>query len=66
MNIWSVTADVDECDNHNAGCDHLCVNEQGSYHCECHDGYSVALDAHSCLGKSINDSVNFTHSLSEM
>ena len=42
--------DIDECANQNDGCDHLCVNEPGSYHCQCRDGYSLGLDVHTCIG----------------
>ena len=30
-------------------CDQLCVNDIGSYHCECHTGYIRANN--SCVGK---------------
>ena len=30
--------DVDECSIDNGGCDDLCVNEDGSFHCECPSG----------------------------
>ena len=47
--------DIDECANENAECNHLCINEYGSYHCQCRDGYTLALDAHSCFGKAITN-----------
>ena len=50
-----IYSDIDECANENAGCNHLCINEYGSYHCQCRDGYTLALDAHSCFGKAITN-----------
>ena len=47
------TTDIDECTDENAGCDHLCINEYGSYHCQCRDGYTLGPDDHSCFGKRI-------------
>ena len=41
--------DVDECAE-SPGCDHTCSNDQGSYHCVCDTGYSLASDKHTCIG----------------
>ena len=30
--------DVNECAVDNGGCEHVCINNDGSYSCECHDG----------------------------
>ena len=46
--------DIDECANENAECNHLCINEYGSYHCQCHNGYTL-IDAHSCFGEAISN-----------
>ena len=53
--ICLFATDIDECANENAECNHLCINEYGSYHCQCRDGYTLALDAHSCFGKAITN-----------
>ena len=34
------------------GCQHTCVNEQGSYRCECAVGFTLAGDEHTC---TLND-----------
>ena len=34
-------ADVDECLNQNGFCEQTCVNQPGSYHCECEEGYQL-------------------------
>ena len=33
--------DVDECAEKKADCNQICVNSMGSYHCQCHEGYSL-------------------------
>ncbi|XP_062383392.1 growth arrest-specific protein 6 [Sardina pilchardus] len=40
--------DVDECSERNGGCDHVCRNTQGSYHCYCHQGYAL-VGHHNCV-----------------
>ncbi len=45
-------SDTNECATiDNAGCDQTCVNEIGSYHCECEVGYTLNSDDHLCDGK---------------
>ena len=43
--------DIDECQNENTDCQNFahCINSQGSYNCECNDGYK--LEGQSCIGK---------------
>jgi len=41
-------ADVDECRDSHGGCEHECVNSQGSYQCVCHEGYSLRPDRRTC------------------
>ncbi|KAJ8780647.1 hypothetical protein J1605_000690 [Eschrichtius robustus] len=43
--------DVDECQVHNGGCQHRCVNTPGSYLCECKPGFRLHADGRTCLGK---------------
>ncbi|XP_003384557.1 PREDICTED: mucin-like protein [Amphimedon queenslandica] len=38
--------DVDECVNGTNLCEQRCVNTEGSYHCECWDGYRRINDSH--------------------
>lgn len=33
--------DIDECALGISGCDQICVNDPGSYHCECNTGYTL-------------------------
>ena len=36
--------DCDECSNGNGGCEHKCVNYDGSYTCKCDPGYKPRAD----------------------
>lgn len=46
------SADVNECQVHNGGCQHRCVNTRGSYYCECNPGFRLHIDGRTCIGKS--------------
>ncbi|KAG8505463.1 Multiple epidermal growth factor-like domains protein 6 [Galemys pyrenaicus] len=46
-----VPADVDECQTHNGGCQHSCVNTPGSYLCRCQPGFRLHADGRTCLGE---------------
>ena len=39
--ILDTCSDIDECDIENGGCHHKCVNLQGSFQCQCNDGFQV-------------------------
>ena len=43
--------DINECLTDNGGCDHTCVNEVGTYHCECNIGFLLDEDKHGCSGR---------------
>nr|XP_009935964.1 PREDICTED: multiple epidermal growth factor-like domains protein 6 [Opisthocomus hoazin] len=40
---------VDECQVHNGGCQHRCVNTLGSYYCECKPGFRLHTDGRTCI-----------------
>ena len=40
-------ADEDECDFY-TNCQHSCVNTEGSFHCDCYEGYELADDQYNC------------------
>ena len=42
--------DVNECTLNIDDCDQFCVNDIGSYHCECHTGYFRDNNSSSCIG----------------
>ena len=33
--------DIDECLVSNGGCEHICLNTNGSYHCSCQSGFKL-------------------------
>ena len=51
MIITMLIADIDECaaDDIN-NCEHNCENTDGSYTCNCDQGFLLADDEHSCYG----------------
>ena len=48
-------ADMDECHDNTSTCNHICNNNEGSYSCQCYDGYQLANNA-KCIG---NDAILF-------
>ena len=45
--------DTNECNNNNGGCNQTCINEIGSFHCECDIGYTLDDDGLGCTGRCI-------------
>ena len=45
--------DIDECLTGKSGCQHDCVNLNGSYYCLCRSGYRLRQDNITCDGKLI-------------
>ncbi|XP_019616827.1 PREDICTED: uncharacterized protein LOC109464315 [Branchiostoma belcheri] len=41
-------SDIDECLAANGGCDHVCTNTMGTFHCSCVTGYNLNADGFSC------------------
>lgn len=44
--------DVDECQDNNGGCQHICVNTMGSYECQCKEGFFLSDNQHTCIHRS--------------
>ena len=42
-------SDVNECDTSNGNCNQTCINTEGSYNCNCSDGYVIASNGYDCL-----------------
>ncbi|XP_058832942.1 uncharacterized protein LOC131690887 [Topomyia yanbarensis] len=47
--------DTNECNSGNGGCQHHCINSDGSFYCSCKYGFKLEADKHSCL--VLNDSL---------
>ena len=45
-----LVVDIDECMSNNDSCEQICVNNIGSYSCDCYEGYDVDVDGRSCSG----------------
>ena len=43
-----ILADIDECAKENGGCEVSCVNTDGSFECDCQDGYNLNEDDETC------------------
>ena len=43
--------DANECLVENGGCEQRCVNKEGSYQCECNQGFQLQTDMRTCEGK---------------
>ncbi len=61
---WPVNCiflDVDECSVDNGGCfaHSSCVNTYGTFHCNCHTGYTMMPNGKQCTGTSL--SISFHH-----
>ena len=42
--------DVNECEMSNGGCQHRCKNINGSYFCQCNDGFFLDGNGRTCIG----------------
>ena len=51
--LWFLTfvLDANECEASNGGCQHHCVNNNGSYICQCNKGFVLDHNGKSCTGK---------------
>ena len=50
--VYYIMVDINECDTNNGDCSQNCINTDGSYHCECDDGYYLdETDSKTCYRK---------------
>ena len=50
MTIFTFIIDTNECNTNNGGCDHICINADGSYQCLCGTGFTLGSDGRNCYG----------------
>ena len=43
--------DINECEKSNGGCQHQCININGSYTCQCNGGFILNSNGKTCTGK---------------
>ena len=48
-NIYLYSTDINECLTNNGGCDHTCINTEGSFECLCNTSYILAADNKTCM-----------------
>ena len=48
--IMYVSVDINECDNDNGGCAHTCINQPGSYQCQCDVEFNSESNRMNCTG----------------
>ena len=57
VSIYNIS-DIDECKSRPHDCDQKCNNTVGSYHCECNEGYTIALeDQKKCEGWLVSNTL---------
>ena len=49
--IYKIYLDINECDKLNGGCQHQCKNTDGSYICQCNEGFFLDGNGKTCSGK---------------
>ena len=49
--IYVLSIDVNECAIANGGCEQVCINTEGSFYCDCHEGQILKSDDRQCKGK---------------
>lgn len=47
---WWLLLDIDECAVNKGGCSYKCVNQIGSFYCECPVGSVLMTDGFTCKG----------------
>ncbi|VDN98375.1 unnamed protein product, partial [Rodentolepis nana] len=42
---------INECERNNGGCQHRCINVEGSYSCDCNPGWQLGNDGRTCYSR---------------
>ena len=52
---FNLLIDINECDDDNGGCSQICLNTNGSFECECYNGYDFTENSTTdCIGNVKN------------
>ena len=54
-------SDVDECESDKGGCQHKCLNTDGSFRCECQEGFKLQTDKKTCEVNNGKMLLHFTY-----
>ena len=63
--VNTVYLDINECEMLNGGCQHQCKNTNGSYLCQCNDGFLLNGNGRTCSGKYGKESFALANFLSQ-
>ena len=63
--IITMYLDINECEMLHGGCQHQCKNTNGSYLCQCNDGFLLNGNGRTCSGKYGKESFVLTNFLSQ-
>ena len=47
----SISTDINECNTSTNPCEQHCINNYGSFSCECNTGYTLNIDGLTCKGQ---------------
>ena len=56
--------DIDECATNTSGCSQTCNNTEGSFHCDCGEGYELSDDQRTCT--DINECLTDAHDCQQL
>ena len=64
--FFSTSTDFNECSLNNAGCEHICSNNEGSFNCDCRAGFKLKADKMGCEGKVLTGSFGCSKSVNSL
>ena len=50
ITVFLLSSDINECNITTNPCEQYCINNNGSFVCECNDGYTLDVDGFTCNG----------------
>jgi len=63
MWLCIIILDIDECALANGGCEHNCINTEGSFYCGCREGFVLENDGRQCGGNVTRNTIKAIKSL---